>query len=98
MWLIALGVLVHLVFLKSIFDVYFVSPLVHGMSPQPILLRPPAKRLVLVSCDGLRADKFFERDVEGFFRMPFLKQMAELGTQGEFLCRCWWLSVSYVAR
>ena len=87
LWLTALAVLVHLVFLKSIFDVYFVSPLVHGMTPQPMRLEPPAKRLVLVSCDGLRADKFFERNAEGNYRMPYLKQMAELGTQGKISLR-----------
>ncbi|GAU96677.1 hypothetical protein RvY_08089-2 [Ramazzottius varieornatus] len=82
LWLTALAVVVHLVFLKAIFDVYFVSPLVHGMTPQPMQGEPPAKRLVLVSCDGLRADKFFEKNAEGNYRMPYLKKMAELGTQG----------------
>ncbi|XWS40792.1 hypothetical protein CRYUN_Cryun17cG0025900 [Craigia yunnanensis] len=35
----------------------------------------PAKRLVLLVADGLRADKFFEPDSEGNFRAPFLRSV-----------------------
>ena len=72
-WLICIGLLVHVVFFASIFDIYFTSPLVHGMTPHQTNLPPPAKRLVLFVADGLRADKFFELDGEGRSRAPYLR-------------------------
>ncbi|KAK7881309.1 hypothetical protein WMY93_029718 [Mugilogobius chulae] len=53
------GLTVHVVFFLSIFDIYFTSPLVHGMTPQATSLDPPASRLVLMVADGLRADSLF---------------------------------------
>ncbi|XP_063779050.1 GPI ethanolamine phosphate transferase 1 isoform X2 [Pseudophryne corroboree] len=69
--------LVHLVFFVSIFDIYFTSPLVHGMTPQRTLLTPPAKRLVLFVADGLRADTFFELDENGASRAPYLRDIMQ---------------------
>lgn len=67
------GLLVHCVFLASIFDIYFTSPLVHGMTPQHTPLSPPAKRLVLFVADGLRADTLYELDDDGSSRAPYLR-------------------------
>lgn len=69
----ALGLLVHFVFFASIFDIYFTSPLVHGMTPQLTPLPPPAKRLVLFVADGLRADALYELDEDGNSRAPFIR-------------------------
>ncbi|XP_041040870.1 GPI ethanolamine phosphate transferase 1 isoform X2 [Carcharodon carcharias] len=72
-----IGLLVHLIFFASIFDIYFTSPLVHGTTPHRTPLPPPAKRLVLFVADGLRADIFFELDENGQTRSPFLRNVVE---------------------
>nr|CAB3447037.1 unnamed protein product [Digitaria exilis] len=77
-WLVVLGVALHAVYMLSIFDIYFKSPIVHGMDPvPPRLSAAPAKRLVLLVADGLRADKFFEPDERGRYRAPFLRGVIE---------------------
>ncbi|CAN6279002.1 unnamed protein product [Urochloa humidicola] len=77
-WLVVLGVALHAVYMLSIFDIYFKSPIVHGMDPvPPRLSTAPAKRLVLLVADGLRADKFFEPDERGRYRAPFLRGVIE---------------------
>uniref|UniRef100_A0A0E0NGY6 GPI ethanolamine phosphate transferase 1 n=1 Tax=Oryza rufipogon TaxID=4529 RepID=A0A0E0NGY6_ORYRU len=77
-WLVVLGVALHAVYMLSIFDIYFKSPIVHGMAPEPPRFSaPPAKRLVLLVADGLRADKFFEPDERGRYRAPFLRGVIE---------------------
>jgi hypothetical protein len=46
--LLVVAVVFHLVYIYSIFSIYFVSPIVHGMREHRVETQePPAKRLVL---------------------------------------------------
>ncbi|KAJ9583123.1 hypothetical protein L9F63_022537, partial [Diploptera punctata] len=83
MHIIITGLFVHLVFLASIFDIYFKSPVVNGIAPQVRPLKAPAKRLVLLVADGLRADTFFEVDEFHRGNAPYLRSIIEKrGTWG----------------
>ncbi|RKP21014.1 alkaline phosphatase-like protein, partial [Rozella allomycis CSF55] len=75
-----IGLVFHCIYLFSIFDIYFRTPIVHGMTPHRVEADAPAKRLVLIvgksfydliSGDGLRADKLFESN----FRAPYLHSL-----------------------
>ncbi|KAK0220031.1 alkaline-phosphatase-like protein [Armillaria fumosa] len=65
--LLIIGMLFHLIFIYSVFDCYFTSPVVHGMSSFNVGYKE-AKRLVLIVGDGLRADLLFEPN--GFSALP----------------------------
>lgn len=56
--LLVLGIIFHLVYIGTVFDCYFTSPVVHGMRHHR-LSQAQAKRLVLIVGDGLRADFVF---------------------------------------
>lgn len=76
-YLAAAAIVVQLLFFASIFDIYFTSPVDHGMIPQSYTLEPPAKRLVLFVADGLRADTIFSPDRDGSFSAPYLRRIME---------------------
>jgi phosphatidylinositol glycan class N len=60
--LLVFGIFFHAVYIFSIFDIYFRTPIVHGMTPLNDSSRTaPADRIVLFVADGLRADRLFER-------------------------------------
>ncbi|KAL4070212.1 Phosphatidylinositolglycan class N-domain-containing protein [Scleroderma yunnanense] len=56
--LFVLGIVFHVIFIASVFDCYFTSPVVQGMSRHGSSIGE-AKRLVLIVADGLRADLVF---------------------------------------
>lgn len=62
MKVIIFGFSLHIVFLLSVFDIYFKSPIVHNIQVQQGIVNPPAKRVVLFVADGLRADSLFSKD------------------------------------
>ncbi|KIW06098.1 uncharacterized protein PV09_03267 [Verruconis gallopava] len=57
---LAVAVVFHFTYIYSIFDIYFVSPIVGGMREFSVPGEAPARRLVLYVGDGLRADKCFQ--------------------------------------
>ncbi|XP_032528934.2 GPI ethanolamine phosphate transferase 1-like isoform X1 [Danaus plexippus] len=66
-----LGLIVHIVFLFSIFDIYFKSPIVSHVKPYQPIHEAPADRLVLFVVDGLRAESFLN-----YTTMPYLRSVA----------------------
>ncbi|XKL61166.1 hypothetical protein PGB90_008223 [Kerria lacca] len=68
---------VHIIFLISIFDIYFKSPLVPNVQPHINNIRGAAKRLILFVGDGLRADTFFEIYMKNKVITPYLRQIIE---------------------
>ncbi|RPB28672.1 PigN-domain-containing protein [Terfezia boudieri ATCC MYA-4762] len=89
---LGIAVIFHLIYIYSIFDIYFVSPIVHGMRPYGVNTPAPAKRLFLIVGDGLRADKCFQSHPDPFSALekppvihlaPFIrKKVLEEGTFG----------------
>ncbi|XP_039758693.1 GPI ethanolamine phosphate transferase 1 isoform X2 [Pararge aegeria] len=66
-----IGIFIHLVFLFSIFDIYFKSPIVNNANMYQPLHEAPADRLVLFVVDGLRAESFVN-----YSTMPYLRSVA----------------------
>ncbi|KAG0242506.1 Phosphatidylinositolglycan class N-domain-containing protein [Mortierella sp. GBAus27b] len=81
-WLLIIGVLFHVTYIFSIFDIYFTTPLVHGMGQHFVNAPAPAKRLVLFVADGLRADRLYQfhpdpETSESVTKAPFLRSIIE---------------------
>lgn len=54
------GMIFHCFYIYSMFDIYFKSPIIHGMHSVATVTEPPASRVVIYIADGCRADVFFE--------------------------------------
>ncbi|KAG2078602.1 alkaline phosphatase-like protein, partial [Suillus decipiens] len=85
--LLTLGLIFHVIFIASVFDCYFTSPVVHGMLPRRA--GPgEAKRVVLIVGDGLRADLLFGVNAFSFVPSspkivaPYLRDIIQ--TRGAF--------------
>ncbi|KAG7399599.1 hypothetical protein PHYBOEH_008387 [Phytophthora boehmeriae] len=81
--LLVLGVAFHALYVLSIFDIYFTSPVVHHIESVAYTDSPPAKRVVIFVADGCRADKFFEANAssslnsDSELRVSFLRDMMQ---------------------
>ncbi|OWZ08830.1 GPI ethanolamine phosphate transferase [Phytophthora megakarya] len=77
--LLVLGVFFHALYVLSIFDIYFTSPVVPHIESVDYTDAPPAKRVVVFVADGCRADKFFEANASsedhGDSRVSFLRNI-----------------------
>ena len=69
----------HFLFLASVFDIYFTSPIIPSSRHHAPDYTAPAKRLVLFVADGLRAESIYGHPE----RAPFLNKVASsLGSWG----------------
>ena len=75
--LVVFGVALHALLIYAMFDVHFLTPLVHDIEPTKADFAAPASRLVVIVADGLRADRLFEMEDDRTPRAPFLHGIAE---------------------
>ena len=69
----------HFLFLASVFDIYFRSPIIPSSRHHAPDYTAPAKRLVLFVADGLRAESIYGHPE----RAPYLRKVAHsLGSWG----------------
>ncbi|KAL4712696.1 hypothetical protein ACJJTC_007993 [Scirpophaga incertulas] len=66
-----MGLCIHIIFLFSIFDIYFKSPIVRNVNPYHPQHEALADRVVLFVVDGLRAESFVNHTT-----MPYLRFVA----------------------
>lgn len=62
------AIFIHVVFLLSIFDIYFKSPIVKNVVVYQPNYEAPADRLVLFVVDGLRAESFVNYTTMSYLR------------------------------
>ena len=72
--IILIGIIFHILYGYSMFDIFFKFPLNYGMTPHSSNLSDdelPSNRVVLLILDGVRADTFFEC----ISKSPFLRNI-----------------------
>uniref|UniRef100_A0A182N5A5 GPI ethanolamine phosphate transferase 1 n=1 Tax=Anopheles dirus TaxID=7168 RepID=A0A182N5A5_9DIPT len=72
MKLLLVAVVIHVLFLLSIFYIHFQSPILEGLPDGEEHDQPPADRLVLFVSDGLRAESFLKYNLK---RTSFLRSI-----------------------
>ncbi|KAI7369168.1 GPI ethanolamine phosphate transferase [Hortaea werneckii] len=78
---LGIAMVFHIIYIYSIFDIYFVSSVVQGMRAYRVEGSPlPAERVVLFVGDGLRADKTFQ-----WFPDPHDNSGLDVGPMAPFL-------------
>lgn len=55
----AVGWFIHFMLFIAVMDIYFGSPIEHGMQTHKLNTTPPANRVVLIVADGLRAESIY---------------------------------------
>lgn len=68
--LIPAGVFVHIILFFGVMDIYFKSPIQHGLNQYKSLDEPPASRVLVIVADGLRAESLYKEEYEK--RTPYL--------------------------
>ncbi len=58
------SIILYLLLFYSIFDIYYTSPLVHGVSYQRPFAPGLVKNVVFMVADGLRVDKLFTENMK----------------------------------
>ena len=71
--LLGVGILLHIVWFFAVFEIYLTTPLVGGMDSYKSPLPAPAKRLVFIIADGLKADKVLELLPDGKTPAPYIR-------------------------
>eukprot|EP00834_Sanchytrium_tribonematis_P007063 NODE_588_length_5657_cov_0.948183.p1 type:complete len:610 gc:universal NODE_588_length_5657_cov_0.948183:3898-2069(-) len=84
---ITLGIILHILFALSIFDIYFVSPIVN-IPPIP-LENKQSKRVVVAIADGLRHDTFYDPHFNNGSDIisPFVFSKIFKGAYGTSICK-----------
>jgi len=70
-----LGIAAHLLYLASVFHIYFKSPILNGIKETPALSYHPSSRVVFIVADGLQAEKAFHHKYGKY--TPYLRSVIQ---------------------
>ncbi|XP_065165010.1 GPI ethanolamine phosphate transferase 1 isoform X3 [Atheta coriaria] len=68
-----LGICIHILTFLFVLDLYFTSPIKHGMTPHKSRGEPFAKRLVVFIADGMRAEAIYP--MQNWDRVKYLSEL-----------------------
>ncbi|WAR02568.1 PIGN-like protein [Mya arenaria] len=75
--LITAGFLLHVAWMIAVFDIYFMTTILPLSTKHNSPIPPPAKRVVYIVADGLRADKMLMLQPDGSTPAPFIRSVCE---------------------